>query len=119
MAQRRDGAGGRQLRALNCPVGHKLQETNITPRVVPIIGEHCHRGFAVSAGPPECLQIVFNRGRMLPMDHHANIWNVQAHAERACADDPIDLWLTISDNLFRSCSRSQELPAPVLHQKTT
>ena len=76
MARRGHGRSRWQSRALNCLICHKLQETDIALRIAPIMKEHRDRGFAVSTGTPEFLQIVLNRGRMLPMDDHANIWNV-------------------------------------------
>src|ERR1700730_12322758 len=85
------GLGRRQLRVPHRPIGHKLQETDIAPYIAPVVQQHCNRGFAVSAGPSEFLQIVLNRGRMLPMNDHTNIIDVESHAESARADDPIYL----------------------------
>jgi hypothetical protein len=60
MARRGQGLVRWQSRLLNCPLGHKLQETDIAA-AAPIVKEN----FAVSAGTSEFLQIVLNRGRVL------------------------------------------------------
>jgi hypothetical protein len=76
MARRGHGRGSRQFRGLNCSIGHKPQKANIALWIFAIVKKHRHRGLAVSAGSSKFLQVILDRGWMLPMNDQANIWNI-------------------------------------------
>ena len=75
---------------------HEPQQADITSRIALIMQPHCYRGFAVTSSAPEFLQIVLNGGRVLPVNDHADIFDIETHTERACAYDPIHLQADLS-----------------------
>lgn len=56
------------MRVPNRPIGHKLQEADITLCIAAIMEQHGDRSLAISAGTSKLLQIVLDRSRMLPVN---------------------------------------------------